>query len=57
MDLFQQKGIISSIEMKKESGFGKDGEKNFNGILMELQMQLGNSEAIKNGCFIRNFQC
>lgn len=40
MDLFEQKELISSIEMKKEAGFGKDGEKNFNGILTELQMQL-----------------
>jgi len=39
MDLFEQKDIISSIEMRDSAGFGKGGEKNFNGILTELQMQ------------------
>lgn len=40
MDLFEQKEIISTIEMKNEAGFGKEGEKNFNGILTELQMNM-----------------
>lgn len=39
MDLFLQEDIISSIDMKQKAGFGKNGEKNFNGILTELQMQ------------------
>ena len=29
----------SSTDMKERAGFGKGGEKNFNGILTELQMQ------------------
>lgn len=40
MDLFEQKELISSIDIKSSAGFGKNGEKNFNGILTELQMQL-----------------
>lgn len=40
MDLFEQKEVISSIDIKRSAGFGKNGEKNFNGILTELQMQL-----------------
>ena len=39
MDLFNDQKLISSIEMKERAGFGKGGEKNFNGILTELQMQ------------------
>ncbi len=40
MDLFENQKLISSIAMKKEAGFEKGGEKNFNGILTELQMQM-----------------
>lgn len=40
MDLFERKELISSIDLKSNAGFGKNGEKNFNGILTELQMQL-----------------
>lgn len=39
MDLFLHQDIISSIDMKSAAGFGKNGEKNFNGMLTELQMQ------------------
>lgn len=31
---------LSSPDIKKRAGFGKDGEKNFDGTLTELQMQL-----------------
>jgi hypothetical protein len=34
------KAAILSTELKKRAGFGKDGEKNFPGILTALQMQL-----------------
>lgn len=40
MDLYENHAIISSVDMKEKAGFGKNGEKNFNGILTELQMQL-----------------
>ena len=32
--------LIFSTELKKLAGFGKDGAKNFPGVLTELQMQL-----------------
>lgn len=40
MNLFENQKLISSIAMKKDAGFKKGGEKNFNGILAELQMQM-----------------
>lgn len=40
MDLYEQEKVISSVKLKEMAGFGKGGEKNFNGILTELQMQL-----------------
>lgn len=39
MDLFEQNQELYSFEMKKKAGFGKDGEKNFDGVLTDLQMQ------------------
>lgn len=39
MDLFEDRDEIYSSEMKKMAGFGKDGEKNFEGVITELQMQ------------------
>ena len=39
MDLFEAREEYSSHELKKEAGFGKGGEKNFSGIVTELQMQ------------------
>ena len=32
--------LIFSTELKKRAGFGKDGAKNFSGVLTDLQMQL-----------------
>lgn len=39
MDLFEEYEELFSFEMKKKAGFGKDGEKNFSGVVTELQMQ------------------
>lgn len=39
MDLFEDYEELFSFEMKKKAGFGKDGEKNFSGVVSELQMQ------------------
>ena len=39
MDLYESGDRFFSCELKREAGFGKDGEKNFGGILTELQMQ------------------
>lgn len=39
MDALNDFPQMSTVELKRYSGFGKDGEKNFNGILTELQMQ------------------
>lgn len=39
MDLFEAREEYASHELKKEAGFGKGGEKNFSGIVTELQMQ------------------
>lgn len=39
MDLFEEYKELFSFEMKKKAGFGKDGEKNFSGVVSELQMQ------------------
>ena len=40
MDLFDTHAELYSNEMKALAGFGKGGEKNFDGVLTELQMQL-----------------
>jgi len=39
MDLFEDTDEIYSNEIKKAAGFGKGGEKNFEGVMTELQMQ------------------
>ncbi len=39
MDLFMAGDELFSFEAKRKAGFGKGGEKNFEGILTELQMQ------------------
>lgn len=39
MDLFMEGQELFSYEAKRMAGFGKGGEKNFEGILTELQMQ------------------
>ena len=38
MDLFENGKELYSFEMKQQAGFGKGGEKNFDGVLTELQM-------------------
>lgn len=39
MDVFDETDEIFSFELKEKSGFGKGGEKNFEGIVTELQMK------------------
>lgn len=39
MDLFEKESELYSFEIKKKAGFGKGGEKNFDGVITELQMQ------------------
>jgi hypothetical protein len=39
MDLFDENGELFSFKIKQLAGFGKGGEKNFGGVLTELQMQ------------------
>ena len=39
MDLFEVRKEYPSYELKKDAGFGKGGEKNFSGVVTELQMQ------------------
>lgn len=39
MDALLEFPQMSAVELKQYAGFGKGGEKNFNGILTELQMQ------------------
>lgn len=39
MDLFLDKDELYSFEIKKLANYGKNGEKNFDGMLTELQMQ------------------
>jgi hypothetical protein len=39
MKLFETNEELFSFEVKKLAGFGKEGEKNFEGIITELQMQ------------------
>lgn len=38
MDLFEQEDEIFSFDIKAKAGFGKGGEKNFDGVITELQM-------------------
>lgn len=40
MNLFEDKKTKSSIVIKNNIGFGKEGVKNFNGTMIELQMQM-----------------
>ena len=40
MDLFENEEARFSFDMKKKAGFGKGGEKNFDGVVTELQMQM-----------------
>lgn len=39
MDLFEENNSLPSYLIKAKAGFGKDGEKNFDGVITELQMQ------------------
>lgn len=39
MDQFIEKELIQSNELKQLAGFGKSGEKNFEGVVSDLQMQ------------------
>jgi hypothetical protein len=39
MDLFEMENELYSFEVKKKAGFGKGGEKNFDGTIAKLQMQ------------------
>lgn len=39
MDCIEAAQSISAVELKRSAGFGKDGEKNFSGIVTQLQMQ------------------
>lgn len=39
MDRFEITEMLPSNELKRQAGFGKDGEKNFDGVVTELQMQ------------------
>ena len=39
MDLFEAEEELFSFEVKKRAGFGKEGEKNFEGVAAGLQMQ------------------
>lgn len=39
MDQFGNHQELPSYELKKLAGFGKDGEKNFDGVVADLQMQ------------------
>lgn len=39
MDQFEGGGSFTGLELKRRAGFGKGGEKNFAGIITDLQMQ------------------
>lgn len=39
MDCFDEGGGFTGLELKRRAGFGKGGEKNFAGIITDLQMQ------------------
>lgn len=40
MDLFTNGEVLYSSEVKQKAGFGKGGEKNFDGVITELQMKM-----------------
>jgi len=39
MDQFENRPELFSFELKRLAGFGKEGEKNFDGTVTDLQMQ------------------
>lgn len=39
MGLFKENKLLLSSDIKRNAGFGKGGEKNFDGVVTELQMQ------------------
>lgn len=39
MDQFAENAELFSFQLKQQAGFGKGGEKNFDGVVTELQMQ------------------
>lgn len=39
MDQFEESPELFSFQLKQQAGFGKGGEKNFDGVVTELQMQ------------------
>jgi len=39
MDLFEEQDALFGYQMKRKAGFGKNGEKNFPGVVTDLQMQ------------------
>jgi hypothetical protein len=39
MDLFESLDTLPSFEIKRQAGFGRDGEKGFEGVMTNLQMQ------------------
>ncbi len=39
MDLLEEHGMLASWRLKRLAGFGKEGEKGFEGVLAQLQMQ------------------
>lgn len=49
MDLFAQEQQIYSFDLKRKAGFGRDGEKNFEGVVTELMM--------RTYLTIRDFRC
>ena len=48
-DLFEENAELYSFEIRKKAGFGKEGEKNFEGVLTDLQM--------KAYLILRDFRC
>lgn len=49
MDCFQIRPAWNGLELRRQAGFGKDGEKNFPGIITQLQMHMY--------LVIQDFQC
>ena len=39
MDVFEDGGMFPGFELKPKAGFGKEGYKNFDGCITQLQMQ------------------
>lgn len=40
MDLFEEETEMATFEAKRRAGFGKGGEKNFDGVLTDLEMKI-----------------